>query len=245
MENSYNVKLKYLFILEPELDRENKLINLLQSRSSIKIDSNQQILKFNEFEGMCSIKSIEKKQYSSNSYFTIEITFDKLESAEKVNREINRIFSKFNNDKVLLLADGISRVYSSRAYSLLHEVETSLRSFITELMMFSNPNWLDEIKKILDLSSDKNKSGVDVLYNRNFDQLREFLFTGYSDTSYDDYLKELEALMKEFFANQPLPRGLYAVKIAKYKEDKLVRDSGVYHVRIDNRQVVKLLQKLE
>ena len=147
MENSYNVKLKYLFILEPELDRENKLINLLQSRSSIKIDSNQQIHKFNEFEGMCSIKSIEKKQYSSNSYFTIEITFDKLESAEKVNREINRIFSKFNNDKVLLLADGISRVYSSRAYSLLHEVETSLRSFITELMMFSNPNWLDEIKK--------------------------------------------------------------------------------------------------
>ena len=65
------------------------------------------------------------------------------------------------------------------------------------------------------------------------------------DLLYDDYLKELETLMKEFFANQPLPRGLYAVKIAKYKEDKLVNDSGVYYVRIENRQVVKLLQKLE
>lgn len=65
------------------------------------------------------------------------------------------------------------------------------------------------------------------------------------DFLYDDYLKELETLMKEFFANQPLPRGLYAVKIAKYKEDKLVNDSGVYYVRIENRQVVKLLQKLE
>lgn len=65
------------------------------------------------------------------------------------------------------------------------------------------------------------------------------------DLLYADYLKELERLMKEFFANQPLPRGLYAVKIAKYKEDKLVSDSGVYYVRIDNRQVVKLLQKLE
>ena len=65
------------------------------------------------------------------------------------------------------------------------------------------------------------------------------------DLLYDDYLKEIEALMKEFFANQPLPRGLYAVKIAKYKEDKLVSDSGVYYVRIENRQVVKLLQKLE
>ena len=65
------------------------------------------------------------------------------------------------------------------------------------------------------------------------------------DLLYDDYLKELEKLMKEFFANQPLPRGLYAVKIAKYKEDKLVSDSGVYYVRIENRQVVKLLKKLE
>ena len=65
------------------------------------------------------------------------------------------------------------------------------------------------------------------------------------DLLYDDYLKELEKLMKEFFANQPLPRGLYAVKIAKYNEDKRVNDSGVYYVRIENRQVVKLLQKLE
>ena len=65
------------------------------------------------------------------------------------------------------------------------------------------------------------------------------------DLLYDDYLKELEALMKEFFANQLLPRGLYAVKIAKYKEDKLVSDSGVYYVKIENQQVVKLLQKLE
>ena len=65
------------------------------------------------------------------------------------------------------------------------------------------------------------------------------------DLLYDDYLKELEKLMKEFFANQPLPRGLYAVKIAKYQEDKLVNDSGVYYVRIENRQVVQLLQKLE
>lgn len=65
------------------------------------------------------------------------------------------------------------------------------------------------------------------------------------DLLYDDYLKELEKLMKEFFANQPLPRGLYAIKIAKYKEDKLVSDNGVYYVKIENRQVVKLLQKLE
>ena len=78
----------------------------------------------------------------------------------------------------------------------------------------------------------------------------EFQFRYYTpedkkDQLYNAYLEDLESQMKEFFNNQPLPNGLYAVKIAKYKEDKLVSDSGVYYVRIDNRQVVKLLQKLE
>ena len=64
------------------------------------------------------------------------------------------------------------------------------------------------------------------------------------DLLYDDYLKELEALMKEFLPTNPTTRSL-CCKIAKYKEDKLVNDSGVYYVKIENRQVVKLLQKLE
>ena len=46
--------------------------------------------------------------------------------------------------------------------------------------------------------------------------------------------------MKEFLLTNPCQRGLYAVKIAKYKEDKLVNDSGVYYVKIENRQVVNV-----
>jgi len=65
------------------------------------------------------------------------------------------------------------------------------------------------------------------------------------DLLYDDYLKELEALMKEFFANQPLPRGLYAVKIDKYEGDKLVNNSGGYYVKIENHQVVKFIKDLQ
>lgn len=82
-------------------------------------------------------------------------------------------------------------VFSSKAYSILHEVETALRAFITELMTFSNPNWLDEVREILNISSDKDKSDNKVLYSRNFDQLREFLFTDYSDTSYADIIDEI------------------------------------------------------
>ena len=78
----------------------------------------------------------------------------------------------------------------------------------------------------------------------------EFQFRYYTpedkkDQLYNAYLKDLESQMKEFFNNQPLPSGLYAVKIDKYKGDKLVNNSGGYHVRIANRQVVAFIKDLQ
>ena len=77
----------------------------------------------------------------------------------------------------------------------------------------------------------------------------EFQFRYYTpedkkDQLYDAYLEDLESQMKEFFNNQPLPSGLYAVKIDKYKGDKLVNNSGGYYVRIGNRQVVAFIKDL-
>ena len=51
--------------------------------------------------------------------------------------------------------------------------------------------------------------------------------------------------MKEFFNNQPLPSGLYAVKIDKYEGDKLVNNSGVHYVKIENRRVVEFIKDLQ
>ena len=78
----------------------------------------------------------------------------------------------------------------------------------------------------------------------------EFQFRYYTpedkkDQLYDAYLKDLESQMKEFFNNQPLPSGLYAIKIDKYEGDKLVNNSGGYYVKIENRQVVKFIKDLQ
>ena len=78
----------------------------------------------------------------------------------------------------------------------------------------------------------------------------EFQFRYYTpedkkDQLYDAYLKDLESQMKEFFNNQPLPSGLYAVKIDKYEGDKLVNNSGRYYVKIENHQVVKFIKDLQ
>ena len=77
----------------------------------------------------------------------------------------------------------------------------------------------------------------------------EFQFRYYTpedkkDQLYDAYLEDLESQMKEFFNNQPLPSGLYAVKIDKYEGDKLVNNSGGYYVKIENRQVVAFIKDL-
>ena len=78
----------------------------------------------------------------------------------------------------------------------------------------------------------------------------EFQFRYYTpedkkDQLYDAYLKDLESQMKDFFNNQPLPSGLYAVKIDKYEGDKLVNNSGGYYVKIKNHQVVKFIKDLQ
>ena len=76
-------------------------------------------------------------------------------------------------------------------------------------------------------------------------QFRYYTPEDKKDQLYDAYLKDLESQMKEFFNNQPLPSGLYAVKIDKYEGDKLVNNSGGYYVRIENRQVVKFIKDLQ
>ena len=78
----------------------------------------------------------------------------------------------------------------------------------------------------------------------------EFQFRYYTpedkkDQLYDAYLEDLESQMKEFFNNQPLPSGLYAVKIDKYEGDKLVNNSGGYYVKIENHQVVEFIKDLQ
>ena len=78
----------------------------------------------------------------------------------------------------------------------------------------------------------------------------EFQFRYYTpedkkDQLYDAYLKDLESQMKDFFNNQPLPSGLYAVKIDKYEGDKLVNNSGGYYVKIENHQVVEFIKDLQ
>ena len=76
-------------------------------------------------------------------------------------------------------------------------------------------------------------------------QFRYYIPENKKDQLYDAYLEDFESQMKEFFNNQPLPSGLYSVKIDKYEGDKLVNNSGGYYVKIENHQVVEFIKDLQ
>lgn len=76
-------------------------------------------------------------------------------------------------------------------------------------------------------------------------QFRYYTLEDKKDQLYDAYLEDLESQLKEFFNNQPLPSGLYAVKIDRYEGDKLVNNSGGYYVKIENQQVVEFIKDLQ
>ena len=76
-------------------------------------------------------------------------------------------------------------------------------------------------------------------------QFRYYIPEDKKNQLYDAYLKDLESQMKEFFNNQPLPSGLYAVKIDRYEGDKLVNNSGGCYVKIENHQVVEFIKDLQ
>ena len=116
----------------------------------------------------------------------------------------------------------------------------------------SNIHFYDEILE----ENKKNGQALQGMYPMDAQKLfqndifiPEFQFRYYTpedkkDQLYDAYLKDLESQMKEFFNNQPLPSGLYAVKIDKYEGDKLVNNSGGYYVKIENHQVVEFIKDL-
>ena len=58
-----------------------------------------------------SIKAIDETKYSKNSKYIIEFEFDEIDSAEKLNRTLGKLFASLTEDKIVMLKDGISKEY--------------------------------------------------------------------------------------------------------------------------------------
>lgn len=238
------IKLKYLCITDCNVNTNEKFLNLLTSRATIEVHMETESVSLSETTGQYkySIKAIDETKYSKNSKYIIEFEFDEIDSAEKLNRTLGKLFASLTEDKIVMLKDGISKEYSHRAYEILFDVETELRSFITELMTFmGHPDWFKkDINRVLNISDSKS-SDLRVLYSRNFDQLGEFLFTDYSDTSPEELIQEIIGEKNEDEKNRLVSE--LEEKLPKTNWDKFIKKEASKH-SISETEFQKLLDNI-
>ena len=207
-------------------------------------------------------ENIDGKTYQANTRFKYYTRPSEKETYRKTDAEVDykqnkKIYQVFPELAYLgiEISPGTSEFLKTLETSITDPKMTDLKYEGIDFQFNSksgNMFLYDEILK----ENERNGRGLQGMYPMDAQYLfqkdifiPEFQFRYYTpedkkDQLYDAYLEDLESQMKEFFNNQPLPSGLYAVKIDKYEGDKLVNNSGGYYVKIENRQVVAFIKDL-
>ena len=208
-------------------------------------------------------ENIDGKTYQANSRFEYYTRPSEKETYRKTDAEVDykqnkKIYYVFPELAYLgiEISPGTSEFLKTLEISITDPKMTDLKYEGISFQFNSNSGNMYLYDEILEENQRKGQAlqgmyPMDAQYLFQKDIfIPEFQFRYYTpedkkDQLYNAYLEDLESQMKEFFNNQPLPNGLYAVKIDKYEGDKLVNNSGGYYVRIANRQVVAFIKDLQ
>ena len=207
-------------------------------------------------------ENIDGKTYEANSRFEYYTRPSELKNYKKTDVEVDyeqnkKIYQAFPELAYLgiEISPGTSEFLKKLESSITDPKMTALKYEGIDFQFNSKSGNIHIYDEILE-ENQRNGQALQGMYPMDAQKLfeneiliPEFQFRYYTpedktDQLYDSYLKGLESQMKEFFYNQPLPKGLYAVKIDKYEEDKLVNNSGGYYVKIENHQVVEFIKDL-
>ena len=208
-------------------------------------------------------ENIDGKTYQANSRFEYYTRPSELKNYKKTDAEVDykqnkKIYHAFPELAYLgiEISPGTSEFLKTLDTSITDPKMTALKYEGIDFQFNSKSGNIHLYDEILE-ENKKNGQALQGMYPMDAQYLfqkdifiPEFQFRYYTpedkkDQLYNSYLEDLESQMKEFFNNQPLPNGLYAVKIDRYEGDKLVNNSGGYYVRIANSQVVAFIKDLQ
>ncbi len=207
-------------------------------------------------------ENIDGKTYQANSRFEYYTRPSEKETYRKTDAEVDykqdkKIYHAFPELAYLgiEISPGTSEFLKTFENSITDPKMTDLKYKGISFQINSNSGNMNLYDEILAENQSKGQAlqgmyPMDAQYLFQKDIfIPEFHFRYYTpedkkDQLYNAYLEDLESQMKEFFNNQPLPSGLYAVKIERYEGDKLVNNSGGYYVKIENHQVVAFIKDL-
>ena len=208
-------------------------------------------------------ENIDGKTYQANSRFKYYTRASEKETYRKTDAEVDykqnkKIYHAFPELAYLgiEISPGTSEFLKTLKNSITDPKMTALKYEGIDFQFNSKSSNMYLYDEILE-ENQRNGQALQGMYPMDAQYLfqkdifiPEFQFRYYTpedkkDQLYDAYLKDLESQLKEFFNNQPLPSGLYAVKIDRYEGDKLVNNSGGYYVKIENHQVVEFIKDLQ
>ena len=175
------------------------------------------------------IKSIEGDK---DNYYTISVyQEDGVELLEFFDELINCIIhtqKDLTKEKFIILEDGISEYYASKAYSKLFHTENKIRAFITEMMSYFGPEkWAMSMGKRLIGSNVKDDYDNRFLYQTDFDHLQVFLTKEHKENEAEEVLKEVRKKMEKLNGKSEISEVLEIKKYIREKKPYTIWDRFV------------------
>ena len=219
-------EIKYLINIHPKIKSIKELAQYLTLYSTIFFSEDGKKVKMvdkennEEFTANSCIKNMEGDK---DNYYTIivyqENGIEYLECFDKLINDIIRTQKDITEEKFILLEDGISKYYASKAYAKLFYTENIIRAFVTEMMSFFGPkNWANSMgKKLLEGKVRNEDYNNSFLYHTDFDQLKVILTKEYKANEPEEVLKEVREKMEKIDDESEISEVL---EIKKYIREK-------------------------
>jgi DNA-directed RNA polymerase subunit F len=174
------------------------LKNLLQVDSDLSIERNKVTF---ERKTADLVVKLGKKDDKAHIYFDVMLKCneeDDLEWFSSLLRSIRRSLSLITKSTYVVW-DDLSLYYSSQAYPLIFNIENLMRQVITKFMLTNiGLGWTKErLPTDVQQSVNINNKDTNYLYNVDFIQLKNFLFS-------ENYPSHKESLIKKFKAAKDL-----------------------------------------
>lgn len=166
------------------------------------------------------IKSIEGDK---DNYYTISVYqedgVELIEFFDKLINDIIRTQKDLTEENFIVLEDGISEYYASKAYPKLFHTENVIRAFITEMMSYFGPkNWaMSMVKRLLEGKVQNDDYNNSFLYRTDFDHLKVILTKEYKENEAEEVLKEVREKMEKLDGQSGISE---VIEIKKYIREK-------------------------
>lgn len=194
------MKIEYLAIISSESSfcrSTSAFKSFLQSDSDIKITTKK--IKHQNLEVDYELQSgNNEKQKNTFYHLRLKSESDDIEAFSKMSRAIRKLLHMASDGNVQNLWDDISFHYAQISYPHIHEIENLMRKLITKFMLTNvGLGWTkdtipDDIRKTS--RAEKTSLNNNYLYEVDFIQLSEFLFSEYRTLEINALIKKISEI---------------------------------------------------